>query len=189
MRLTVLDTYWADLTDADGVISYGTPRKLSGAVSVGVTHNKTQSTVYESGATIYNKSNVSGGTIDLSTHTMSEADRAKILYGITVGEEVDYEVGGDSDTSPRGAFGFAVMEENTSTGAKQYRCNWYYDCTMAPPDGTYNTSDANGPNTEPDSFQFNFSRRPTDRKYRRTAVVSSEEAMTAFFASVQKTAD
>lgn len=189
MRLSVLDTYWADLTETEGTISYGTPKKLSGAVSVGVTHNKTQSTVYESGATIYNKSNVSGGTIDLSTHTMSEEDRARILYGITVSEgNVDYDVGADTDTSPRGAFGFAVMEEDTSTGQKKYRCTWFFDCTMAPPDGTYNTSDGNGPNTEPDAFQFAFSRRPTDRKYRRTAVVKSIEEMENFFKTVQKTA-
>lgn len=191
MRITVLNTYWADLTvDAEsGTISYSAGRKLCGATSVGVTHNKTQSNVFESGASIYNKANVSGGTIDLSTHTMSEVDRANILYGITLADDnVDYEVGGDDDIAKRGAFGFAVQEEDINAGKMRYRCNWYYDCTMAPPDGTYNTSDSNGPNTEPDTFQFSFSRRPTDRKYRRTAVVDSVEAMEAFFRTVEKSA-
>lgn len=191
MRITVLDVYWAKLTveEESGAISYEAGRKLCGATSVGVIYNKTQSNVFESGASIYNRTNVSGGTIDLSTHTMSEADRAAILYGITLSDDaVEYEVGGDTDAAQRGAFGFAVEEEDTNTGATRYRCTWFYDCTMAPPDGTYNTSDANGPNTEPDTFQFNFSRRPTDRKYRRTAVVDSASAMAAFFASVEKTA-
>lgn len=189
MRISVLNTYWADLSvgETDGAITYSSGRKLCGATTVGVTHNKTQSNVFESGASIYNKANVSGGTIDLSTHTMSEIDRASILYGITLAEgKVDYEVGADTDSPKRGAFGFAVQEEDVNTGKPKYRCNWYYDCTMAPPDSTYNTSDANGPNTEPDTFQFAFSRRPTDRKYRRTAVVDTEAEMTAFFQTVEK---
>ncbi len=191
MRITVLSCYWADLSVAEdtGAISYSSGRKLCGATSVGVTHNKVNSNVFESGASIYNKSYISGGTIDLSTHTLGEVDRANILHSITVSaDSIDYEVGGDDDTPKRGAFGFAVQEEDVNTGTPLYRCNWYYDTTMAPPDNTYNTSDANGPNTEPDNVQLNFSRRPTDRKYRRTAIVKSIEEMENFFKSVQKTA-
>lgn len=191
MRITVLNCYWANLNadESTGAITYDSGKKLCGAASVGVTHNKVVSNVFESGASIYNKSYISGGTIDLSTHSLSEIDRANILHSITVSDDkIDYEVGGDEDTPKRGAFGFAVQEEDTNTGTPMYRCNWYYDCTMAPPDNTYNTSDQNGPNTEPDNVQLNFSRRPTDRKYRRTAVVKSIEEMENFFKTVQKPA-
>lgn len=191
MRITVLNCYWANLNadESTGAITYDSGKKLCGATSVGVTHNKVVSNVFESGASIYNKSYISGGTIDLSTHSLSEIDRANILHSITVSEDkIDYEVGGDEDTPKRGAFGFAVQEEDVYTGTPMYRCNWYYDCTMAPPDNTYNTSDQNGPNTEPDNVQLNFSRRPTDRKYRRTAVVKSIEEMENFFKTVQKPA-
>lgn len=191
MRITVLNCYWANLNadESTGAITYDSGKKLCGATSVGVTHNKVVSNVFESGASIYNKSYISGGTIDLSTHSLSEIDRANILHSITVSDDkIDYEVGGDEDTPKRGAFGFAVQEEDVYTGTPMYRCNWYYDCTMAPPDNTYNTSDQNGPNTEPDNVQLNFSRRPTDRKYRRTAVVKSIEEMENFFKTVQKPA-
>lgn len=191
MRITVLNCYWANLNvdDSTGAITYDSGKKLCGATSVGVTHNKVVSNVFESGASIYNKSYISGGTIDLSTHSLSEIDRANILHSITVSaDKIDYEVGGDEDTPKRGAFGFAVQEEDVNTGTPMYRCNWYYDCTMAPPDNTYNTSDQNGPNTEPDNVQLNFSRRPTDRKYRRTAIVKTIQEMEDFFKSVQKSA-
>lgn len=191
MRKTLLYAHWADMQVAeDGAISYGSGRQLCGMVTADLTHKTVTNEIYESGASIYNKAYVVGGSIALSTHTFSEADKARILHSINISDDknIDYEEGGDEDTPKRGAFGFAILEEEKDTGESYYVCYWYYDCSFGPADASYATSDQNGINGEPDKLTINFVRRPTDRKYRRTAVVKSIEEMENFFQTVQKTA-
>lgn len=184
IKVTARDVFWADMTVSEaGAISYGTPTKLCGAVQVAIAQNKTPQKIFESGACIHNKTYISGGTVTVQTNTLGEADKAKLAYGLTVTSSVDYQVGADTDSPKRGAIGVSVLEADG-----KIRCNWFYDCTMTPPDETYSTSDESGPKSEPESYEFAYVRRPSDRKYRRTAVVADETAAAAFFAAVEPAA-
>lgn len=191
MIKTLLYAHWADMqvSEQDGTITYSSGKKLCGMVTADLTHKTATKEVFESGASIYNKTYVVGGSIALTTHSLSEVDKAHILHSITVDEtNIDYEVGGDEDTPKRGAFGFALLKENHNTGEPYYVCFWYLDCSFGPADASYGTSDQNGINGEPDKLTINFVRRPGDRHYRRTAVVKSIEEMENFFKTVRKPA-
>lgn len=172
--------YVADATESGGVLTYGTPREVSGIAKVGTAYTKPLTEVFESGSAAYSRYNLVKATVTVETQTMSHAERMKQFHGLTAPAGSDpYEIGGDADQPNRQAIGWYVKLNGGG-----YLCRWFYDAIAAPPDESEETSDDNGPKLSAASIEYTCKRAPGTGYIKRERIVPDMTAVAAFFASV-----
>lgn len=179
-RENVGKLYVADATESGGVLTYGTPREVSGIAKVGTAYTKPLTEVFESGSAAYSRYSLVKATVTVETQTMSHAERMKQFHGLTAPAGSDpYEIGGDADQPNRQAIGWHVKLNGGG-----YLCRWFYDAIAAPPDETEETSDDNGPKLSADSIEYTCKRAPGTGYIKREKIVPDMTEVAAFFASV-----
>lgn len=182
IKNTVLDFYVAKMTNRgdETIPTYGTPAVLGGSAEVSVDPQANRTNVYESGRQIYNKAHNAGYTVTLSSHTLPLDKIKELCLSVEANAQGEFIEGGDTDTPQEVAVGYPVLLDDGT-----YLCTWFFDATAALPGENYKTSNENGPQIEPESLEFACTRRPYDRKMRRTKICSTVAAMQAFFAAVE----
>lgn len=141
--------YYAPITESDGVITYGTPKKLNGAVSMSLSASGDKTEFYADDGLYWSDENNNGyeGTLELA---LIPEDFAKDCLGYTLDTNNVLSENSTHATSP-----FALLCEFTADdGEIKYA---FYNCSATRPDISGTTK---GENKEVQTETLNLTMRP-----------------------------
>ena len=121
------EMYYAPITSADDADEvYGTPKKMSGAISVDIAKNIAEAMLSADNRTYYANKSFSNGTITINLADLSD-DALSEVFGAIKDSKGGIAFAGDSLPKPV-AIGFRAMKANG-----KYRYTWLLRVTFAPP--------------------------------------------------------
>lgn len=167
----------AKITEEDGVITYGTPFKMPGAVSLSANPEGETTPFYADNVKYFIAVSNNGYTGDLGLAITPDQFLKEILGQKADSNGVLFESA--DDVSAR----FALMGEIDGDAKK--RRFVYYDCTATRPSAEMNTvSESKEPQT--DTISITMAPRATDKAIKATIEPSetNQEAYNSFFTSV-----
>lgn len=141
-EISVGNAYFADITVAEGVTTYGQPVGVESIKSVGITKQKAEQTVYASGIT-YNYSSRKTGSQIVVQALQLPADLVRKYLGKAVSTNKGFSFEQTSDNLPEFAFGYTTEYSN---GDKVFK--WFPRCKLIDHNPTSET--ATETPTEPD---------------------------------------
>lgn len=182
MTLGLKDLYYAICTETDGAESYGTPKKMSEAMTADLTVNTADATLYADDTLSESATEFSDGTLKLGVKELPLEVLAEVL-----GQKVDQNKvvwAGKDDEPPFVAVGFRAKK----TGGK-YRYVWLLKAKFKVPSEKYETKgkeiNFNTPEIEAD-----FTARKKDGLWKADFVgAETEAAAKTWFTAVPEKAE
>ena len=132
MTTGLKDLYFAPITIADGVETWGTPEKMAAAITADLSVNVAEATLYADDALNQSVKEFTSGTITLGVADLSATVLSKILGQSTDGAGVTWGAG--TDVAPYVAVGFRAAK-----GDGNYRYIWLQKVQFAIPSESYET--------------------------------------------------
>lgn len=133
MTIGLKDLFVAKITEGEeGAETYGTPRRLAKAISVGLSVKVAEGTLYADDGVDEVEREFSGGELKLGVNDLLPADLAELL-----GQELDEDnvvYANSADSAPYFAVGFRARK----SGGK-YKYLWLYKVKFAIPSEEYKT--------------------------------------------------
>ncbi len=181
--LAVRDVFIAQASRVGGVLTYGTPRKISTAANVAIALTKAPLQHRESGRLLINKTLVTDAKVTVQTANLSDEDKMEMYYSLTAPQEGSrYLIGKAADQPMALAVGFYVKTE------RGYKAWWFRNASAAPSDETYATETEQGPQIQTESIEFSCIREFDDEPiYDFEPNLADQTAVDAFFAAVRPT--
>lgn len=143
----------AKLTEEDGVITYGTPFKLPGAVSLSIDPEGETVAFYADNIKYYVSTNNNGYAGELEVALITEQVLTEILGQVRDVNGAIFESADDVNSR------FALMFEGKGDKAGRRFC--YYDCTLARPSSEMGTTEESA-EPETDTLSITMAPRKTD---------------------------
>lgn len=186
---TVRNAYLAEITSvAGGVNTYGTPTAVNTVKEVGVSEQRTESTIYASGTVLKKASKHTMTDLAVNATALPVAFLRKVL-GRTPDTNGGFCFAKSGDVPKEFAFGYTFEYSN---GDRVF--HWHPRCTLSKADKTVKTKDGNS--ADP-SNAYSIVALPygpsdiIDVEYDQSEVVDTKNPLTeqAFFATVISTVD
>ena len=177
VKFGLSNVHIAKITETDGVITYGTPFAMPGAVSLSADPEGETTPFYADNIKYYIATSNQGYTGDLEIAMTPDEFLTQILGQVEDTNGALFESA--DDTNAR----FALMGE--IAGDKKNRRFVYFDCTATRPNATMNTTeDSKEPQT--DTISITMSARSTDKAIKAVIepTTANQSVYNNFFNSV-----
>lgn len=184
MTLGLKDLYYAVISEGeDGVESYGTPKKMAGAMTADLSITTADGKLYVDDALAITVSEFANGNLKLGIDDLTPETTAEIL-GQAVDKNKVVWAGGD-DEPPYIAVGFRAKK----TGGK-YKYIWLLKCRAKVPAEKYETK-GESINFQTPEIELTIMRRSKDGNWKAdyTGTPDSDAAKTWFTAVPEKAED
>lgn len=155
MQVGLKDLFMAEITEANGVETFGTPTRLAKAIKAELSVEVAEGTLYADDAVDVIAKEFVKGAIKLNVNDLDPEKYAKIL-----GQTLDYDkvvFAGETDEPPYIALGFRSKK---GTGGK-YRYIWLYKVKFKIPNENYETK-GDGINFVTPELEGDFIKRNVD---------------------------
>ena len=166
-------------SEENGVITYGTPRKIAHAITANITPNVEQTVLYGDDRAVESEEALADIDIEIGVTDLSAGD-----YAFLLGSKVDAN-GGVTDSinniAPSVALGFEVPL--TKGGKRMY---WYYKGKFGIPSSEHNTKQGTVEYQTPTIAAKFMPRADGKWRYRLDANETNQAIITAWFTAVQE---
>lgn len=164
------DFYIAKVTEGtNGVETYGTPRRLAKAISVEMSVELAEATLYADDGIDRVEREFTSGTITLNANDIANEDAAELL-GQTV-DDNGVLIAGENDDPPYFAVGFRAKKKGNT-----YKYVWLYKTKFGIPDESYETK-GEGINFQTPEIEGTFMKREKDANWKADYIGTPTDAV------------
>ena len=171
VKFGLMNVFYAKITEADGVVTYGTPVPIPGAVSLTVDPDGDEEVFYADNTKYFISRANNGYTGDLAVALLPETFKTDILGEVKNADGVLVESADDKQSD----FALLYQIENDADATKFA----YYRCSASRPSGSAATTTATKSPTT-DTLSFTAIPRAADRVIKAVADKDSEPYATWF---------